>query len=84
MAQQVIEEPKTTDRMYNFTDFPVEKKKFEIKTETAGNRKGIVCEVGRGDKQYLTKSENRKAQIRKTFVLLMGLVCALRSAGFIW
>ena len=41
--------------------------------------KEIVREVARGDKPYLRKSTDRKAQIRKSFVQFRGLICALRS-----
>ena len=40
-------------------------------------------EVDRGDKPYLRKSTERKAQIRKAFVQLSGLICALRSVDFL-
>ena len=46
--------------------------------------KEIVCEAeARGDKPYLRKSADRKAQIRKAFVQLSELICALRSADFL-
>ena len=45
--------------------------------------KGIVREVARGDKPYLRKSTDRKAQIRKAFVQFSGLICALRSLDFL-
>ena len=45
--------------------------------------KEIVREVARGDEPYLRKSADRKAQIRKAFVQLSGLICALRSADFL-
>ena len=44
--------------------------------------KEIVREVARGDKPYLRKSTDRKAQIRKAFVQFSGLICALRSVDF--
>ena len=37
--------------------------------------KEIVRKVARGDKPYLRKSTDRKAQIRKAFVPLTGLIC---------
>ena len=42
-------------------------------------------EVARGDKPYLRKSTDRKAQIRKAFVRTQfsGLICALRSVHFL-
>ena len=40
-------------------------------------------EVARGDKPYLRKSTDRKAQIRKAFVQFRGLICALRSVDFL-
>ena len=42
--------------------------------------KEIVCEMARGDKQYLKQSADRKAQIRKAFVTLIEMICALRTA----
>ena len=45
--------------------------------------KDIVREVARGDKPYLRKSTDHKAQIRKAFVQLSGLICALRSVDFL-
>ena len=45
--------------------------------------KEIVREVARGEKPYLRKSADRKAQIRKTVIQLSGLICALRSADFL-
>ena len=45
--------------------------------------KEIVREVARGDKPYLRKSTDRKAQIRTAFVQLSGLICALRSVDFL-
>ena len=44
--------------------------------------KEIVHAVARGDKPYLRKSTDRKAQIRKAFVQLSRLICALRSVDF--
>ena len=38
--------------------------------------KEIVREVARGDKPWLWKSADRKAQIRKAFVQFSGLICA--------
>ena len=35
------------------------------------------------DKHHLRKSADRKAQIRKAFVPLTGLICAFRSADFL-
>ena len=45
--------------------------------------KEIVREVALGDKPYLRKSTDRKAQIRKGFVQFSGLICALRSVDFL-
>ena len=45
--------------------------------------KEIVREVARGDKPYMRKSADRKAQIRKALVSLTGLICALQSADFL-
>ena len=45
--------------------------------------KEIAREVALGVKHLLRKSADCKAQIRKTFVSLTGLICALRSADFL-
>ena len=45
--------------------------------------KKIVREVAWGDKPYLRKSTDRKAQIRKAFNQFSGLICALRSVDFL-
>ena len=39
--------------------------------------------MAQGDKPYLRKSTDRKAQIRKAFVQFSGLICALRSVDFL-
>ena len=52
------------------------KKLLEIEKE-------IVREVARGDKPYLRKFTDRKAQIRKAFVQFSGLICALWSVDFL-
>ena len=44
--------------------------------------KEIVREVARGDKPYLRKSTDRKAQIRKAFVQFSGLICSLAICRF--
>ena len=36
-----------------------------------------------GEKHHLRKSADRKAQIRKAFVAVTGLICAFRSADFL-
>ena len=48
-----------------------------------GNRKKIVREVAGGGKPYLTKSTDHKAEIRKAFFEVSGLICAFRSADFL-
>ena len=47
--------------------------------------KEIAREVAGGDKPYLRKSTDRKAQIspRKAFVRFSGLICALRFVDFL-
>ena len=45
--------------------------------------KEIVREVALGEKPYLRKSTDRKAQIRKAFIQFSGLICALRSVDFL-
>ena len=39
--------------------------------------------LGLGNKHYLRRSADRKAQIRKAFVPLTELICAFRSADFL-
>ena len=63
-----------------FRTLVVQACKYETKMTV---EKEIVREVARGDKPYLRKSSDRKAQITKTFVQLSGLICALRSADFL-
>ena len=60
-------------RIYIYNIIP---KRLEIEKE-------ILREVARGDKPYLRKSIDRKAQIRKAFVQFSGLICALRSLDFL-
>ena len=45
--------------------------------------KGIVREVARGDKPYLRKSTDRKAQISLLNWMNAFLICALRSVDFL-
>ena len=53
-------------------------------TKNYWNRKKRLCVRLRSeDKHHLRKSADRKAQIRKTFVPLTGLICAFRSADFL-
>ena len=76
--------PKTKDQILpSPTLFFPSKKWIKLIPKTIGNRKEIVREVGRGDKPYLRKSTDRKAQIRKAFVQFSGLICALRSVDFL-
>ena len=56
--------------------FPT-KKWIKLIPKTIGNRKEIVREVARGDKPYLRKSTDRKAQIRKAFVQRTDLCFAI-------
>ena len=51
-------------------------KLFEIEKE-------IVCEVARGDKPYLRKSTDRKAQISPLDWTNAFLICALQSVDFL-
>ena len=56
----------------------------QINTKTIGNRKKRLCvRLRSGDKHHLRKSSDQKAQIRKTFVPLTGLICAFRSEDFL-
>ena len=63
---------------------PIEKlNQINTKNSWLEIEKEIVCEVARGDKPYLRKSTDRKAQIRKAFVQFSGLICALQSVNFL-
>ena len=59
------------------------KKWIKLIPKTIGNRKRDCAWGGLGDKPYLRKSTDRKAQIRKAFVQFSGLICALRSVDFL-
>ena len=48
---------------------------WSLDTEILTHRKFVKL-------QYLRKSTDRKAQIRKAFVQFSGLICALRSVDF--
>ena len=49
-----------------------------------GNRKErLRVRLRSEDKHHLRKSADRKAEIRKAFVSLTGLICAFRSADFL-
>ena len=78
--------PKTNDQILpSPIVLPIEKMN-QINTKNYWKiqiEKEIVCEVARGDKPYMRKSTDRKAQIRKAFVQFSGLICALRSVDFL-
>ena len=84
MAWQGIEaSEKKNDRIFGCTVLLIEKMN-QINTKTIGNRKKRLCvRLRSGDKHHLRKSADRKAQIRKAFVPLTGLICAFRSADFL-
>ena len=46
-------------------------------------KKRLCVRLRSEDKHHLRKSADRKAQIRKVFVQLTGLICAFRSADFL-
>ena len=46
-------------------------------------KKRLCVRLRSGDNHHLRKSADRKAQIRKAFVPLTGLICAFRSADFL-
>ena len=70
-----------------FRDLMIKSRKWDIKEvlipKTIGNRKEIVREVARGDKPYLRKSTDRKAQISPLNWTNAFLICALRSVDFL-
>ena len=76
--------PKTNDQILPspILFFP-SKKWIKLIPKLLEIEKEIVREVARGDKPYLRKSTDRKAQIRKAFVQFSGLICALRSVDFL-
>ena len=74
-ARRVIENPRQMIKSCPVL-FCSSDRKNEIEKE-------IVREVARGDKPYLRKSTDRKAQIRKAFAQFSGLICALRSVDFL-
>ena len=81
-ARRVIENPRQMILPSRILFFP-SKKWIKLIPKTIGKKKETVREVARGNKPYLRKSTDRKAQIRKAFVLLTGLICALRSVDFL-
>ena len=88
MAWQGIEAPKNIKK--KTIEFPAapsffsSKKWIKLIPKTIGNRKKRLCvRLRPGDKHHLRKSADRKAQIRKAFVPLTGLICAFRSADFL-
>ena len=84
MAWQGIEAPKKKP-----IEFPAAPSFFSLKKwiklipKTIGNKKRLCVRLRSGDKHHLRKSADRKAQIRKAFVPLTGLICAFRSADFL-
>ena len=75
--------PKTNDQtLPSPIVLPIEKRN-QINTKNMEIQKEIVREVARADKPYMRKSTADKAQIRKAFVQLSGLICALRSVDFL-
>ena len=77
-ARRVIENPRQMIKSW-----PVLFCSSHRKNESNEIEKEIVREVAWGDKPYLRKSTDRKAQIRKAFVQFRGLICALRSVDFL-
>ena len=73
--------PKTNDQILPspILFFPSKKWIKLIPKKLLEIEKEIVREVARGDKPYLRKSTDRKAQIRKAFVQFSGLSRPLRS-----
>ena len=76
--------PKTNDQILPspILFFP-SKKWIKLIPKTIWNRKRDCAWGGSGDKPYLRKSTDRKAQIRKAFVQFTGLICALRYVDFL-
>ena len=80
-ARRVIENPRLMIKSYPVLFCSSHRKNLIPKLLEI--EKEIVREVARGDKRYLRKSTDRKAQIRKAFVQFSGLICALRSVDFL-
>ena len=75
---------KSNDRISGGTILLLIEKMNQINTKTIENRKrDCAWGCAGGDKHHLRKSADRKAQIRKAFVELTGLICAFRSADFL-
>ena len=77
--------PKTNDQILpSLLWFFPSKKGIKLIPKLLEIEKELVREVhvARGDKPYLRKSTERKAQTRKPFIQLCGLICALRSIDF--
>ena len=81
--RRVIENPKQMIKLCPVLLFFPSKKWIKLIPKTIGNRKRDCAWGGSGDKPYMRKSTDRKAQIRKAFVQLSGLICALRSVEFL-
>ena len=83
-ARRVIEtQDKWSNPAQSYFVLPIEKLNQINTKKLLEIEKEIVREVARGDKPYLRKSTDRKAQIRKAFVQFSGLICALRSVDFL-
>ena len=84
MAWQGIEAPKKKTIEFPAAPSFSSKKWIKLIPKTIGNRKKRLCvRLRSGDKHHLRKSADRKAQIRKAFVPLTGLICAFRYADFL-
>ena len=84
MPRQGIEAPKQAIEFPAAPSCVPSKKWIKLIPKTIGNRKKRLCvRLRSGDKHHLRKSSDRKAQIRKEFVPLTGLICAFRSEDFL-
>ena len=84
MAWQGMEAPKQTIEFPAAPSFFSSKKWIKLIPKIIGNRKKRLCaRLHSGDKHHLRTSADRKAQIRKAFVPLTGLIRAFRSADFL-
>ena len=76
--------PKTNDQILpSPIVLPLRKNESNYYQKLLEIEKEIVREVALGDKPYMRKSAERKAQIRKALGQLSGLTCALRSVDFL-
>ena len=83
MARKVIEEPNKPSNVCCTSFLPIEKMKSNSYQKLLETEKERCVRLRSGDKRHPRKFADRKAQIRKAFASLTGLICAFRSADFL-